>query len=114
VTVSSVQNHNHHIPAPGFLIDFKEIKKLVTDTVIDYFDHKIILSKNFLFDNPSILTHENLVSWQAEPSAENMLLFIQNILSEKLPNEIKLQYLKLFETKDSYAEWKAENVPANC
>ena len=94
--------------------DFKEINKFVTATVIDYFDHKIILSNNFLFENPSLLTHENLFSWQAEPTAENMLLFIQKKLSEKLPNEINLQYLKLFETKDSYAEWKLENVFTNC
>jgi 6-pyruvoyltetrahydropterin/6-carboxytetrahydropterin synthase len=46
-----------------------------------------------------------LVKWDAEPTAENMLIFIKQMLSKSLPDNIKLVYLKLFETKDSYAEW---------
>ena len=45
VTVSSAANEIDFIPAPGFLIDFKEIKKLVTELVINrlkiYFKLKI-------------------------------------------------------------------------
>jgi 6-pyruvoyltetrahydropterin/6-carboxytetrahydropterin synthase len=48
VTVCSVESHSGYLPAPGFIIDFKEIKKLVTDLVSENFDHRVILSNNFL------------------------------------------------------------------
>jgi 6-pyruvoyltetrahydropterin/6-carboxytetrahydropterin synthase len=105
VTVCGTENHQQYIPAPGFVTDFKAIKKLVNAAVVDILDHKVVLSETFLHQHPSYATQENLVTWKAEPTAENMLLFIQSQLQEKLPADIKLNYLKLFETKDSYAEW---------
>lgn len=109
VSVSSAYNLNTYIPAPGFIIDFKEIKKLVTSAIIEVLDHKLLLSRAFLVEHPSCASQENLVTWDAEPTAENMLLFIQKTLSEKLPPETELVYLKLYETKDSYAEWINNN-----
>ncbi len=110
VTVCSSDNYEQYIPAPGFVIDFKEIKNLVNDAIIYKFDHKLILSQAFLLKNPSFLLQENLVSWPVEPTAENMLLFIQQTLAEKLPADIKLVQLKLYESKDSYAEWTNGNT----
>lgn len=109
VTVSSAAAYTDYIPAPGFVIDFKEIKKLVSTTVIECFDHKVILSRDFLLKNPSFSSQENLVTWEAEPTAENILLYVKQVLNEKLSDELKLVQLKLYETKDSYAEWKNEN-----
>ena len=71
-------------------------------------DHKIILSRDFLAKFPALSSQENLVIWEAEPTAENMLLYIKRILSDKLPDGINLVRLKLYETKDSYAEWTAK------
>jgi len=110
VTVCGTGDHKDHIPAPGFVTDFKEIKKMVTTAVIDTFDHKVVLSRDFLAQHPSYTSQENLVTWQAEPTAENMLLHIKQTLLEIIPAEIKLVYLKLFETKDSYAEWVPDNT----
>jgi 6-pyruvoyltetrahydropterin/6-carboxytetrahydropterin synthase len=110
VTVVSVNDANDYIPAPGFVIDFKKIKKLVDTTVTEIFDHKLILSRNFLQQYPSFSSQENLVTWEAEPSAENMLLFLKQTLCKKFPAEIKLAHLKLYETKDSYAEWINDNT----
>jgi 6-pyruvoyltetrahydropterin/6-carboxytetrahydropterin synthase len=105
VTVSTNTNYETHIPAPGFVSDFKEIKNIVTKAIIDTLDHKVVLSEAFLLKKPSYAAEENLVTWAAEPTAENMLLYIKHILNKIFPPEIKLVYLKLFETKDSYAEW---------
>jgi len=106
VTVSSARSDDDFIPGPGFMIDFKEVKKLVVESVIEKLDHKVVLSHQFLLHNPSFLSPENLVTWKAEPTAENMLIYIHNLISEKLPSHVKLVSLKLYETKDSYAEWK--------
>ena len=110
VTLTSVNDTNDFIPAPGFVIDFKEIKKLVNITLTELFDHKLILSRDFLQENPSLSSQENLVIWQAEPSAENILLYIKQTLCKKLPAEIQLAHLKLYETKNSYAEWINDNT----
>ena len=105
VTVSSVDDYQNYIPAPGFMIDFKEIKKLVNILVVENFDHKVILSKDFLSDNPSFSSQENLVIFEAEPTAENLLIYILSNIQKGLPSNIQLVKLKLYETNDSYAEW---------
>ena len=110
VTVISANDQGNYLPAPGFIIDFKEIKKLVTSSVIEIFDHKVLLSRDFILANPAFASQENLVTWETEPTAENMLLFIKQTLNEKLPAEVTLVQLKLFETKDSYAEWINDNT----
>jgi len=111
VTVTSSKNYTGYIPAPGFVIDFKEIKKLVTGTIIEKLDHKVILSRGFLSENPSFSAQENLVTWETEPTAENMLVYIKQTLLERLPAEVKPVHLKLYETKDSYAEWIDDDSP---
>lgn len=110
VTVSSGDTGDEYIPAPGFVLDFKELKKLVIATVIETFDHKLVLSRDYLAKNPDIHSLENLVIWEAEPSAENLLVYMKQILYEKIPDELKLVQLKLYETKDSYAEWIYSNT----
>ena len=110
VSVGNNTNYETHIPAPGFVCDFKQIKNIVTETIIDKLDHKLLLSETFLLKNPIYATQENLVTWEAEPTAENMLLFIKQTLAQIMPPEIRLTYLKLFETKDSYAEWIPDNT----
>jgi 6-pyruvoyltetrahydropterin/6-carboxytetrahydropterin synthase len=41
----------------------------------------------------------------AEPSAENLLLFIRNSIRPYLPEGVTLSSLRLYETADSFAEW---------
>ncbi len=107
VSVSSDFTETSYIPSIGFVIDFKDIKKLVLDSVIEKFDHSLLLSPDFLKAHPQFSSSPNLVIFEAEPTAENLLLYIKNMLHKSLPDPIKLARLKLFETKDSYAEWTA-------
>lgn len=104
VTLTSTENGNDYIPAPGIAFDFKEIKRIVNGSIIKNLDHKLILSRAFLNNNPAFPLPENLLVWEAEPSAENILIYIKKKLCENLPNGINLVYLKLYETKNSYAE----------
>lgn len=104
VTVASPADGDEYITATGIVFDFKEIKQLVGTAVIQQFDHKLILSRSFLENHPAVAKTENLVIWEAEPSAENMLIYIKKTLCNSLPAGIRLVHLKLYETKDSYAE----------
>ncbi len=110
VTVLSNCFQEQFIPAPGFIIDFKEIKRVVERMIIDALDHKVVLSRDFIKGNAPLALIENLVLWEMEPTAENILLYIRQVLQEAFPTETKLVKLKLHETKDSYAEWINANT----
>jgi 6-pyruvoyltetrahydropterin/6-carboxytetrahydropterin synthase len=110
VSVSSDFTGTAYIPAPGFIIDFKAIKKLVRSAVIEKLDHLLVLSADFIKANPNYSLTENLVTFEAEPTAENLLLYIKQVLQQALPDKIKLVHLYLFETKDSYAEWTEDEL----
>lgn len=105
VTVSGCTTKDEYILAPGFIIDFKELKQLVTDSIIRMIDHKLVLSQDYIAEHPSIRSQENLVMFGAEPTAENLLIHFQQILLQVLPSGSKLVELKLYETKDSFARW---------
>lgn len=110
VTVTGDKENQNYITAPGFILDFKELKQLVTSSIIKTFDHKLILSGSYLNQNPAIKSQENLIVLEAEPTAENLLIYMAKILRNVLPEEVKLVRLRLYETKDSYAEWTNNNM----
>ncbi len=109
VTVSSRGRTDEYIPTPGFIIDFKEIKAMVKSSVIGYFDHKLLLSQAFIAGHPTFSKQENLVIWEWEPTAENILIYMKQKLDEHFMDKIQLVHLKLYETKDSYVEWINDN-----
>lgn len=72
---------------------------MVRSAVIEKLDHLLVLSADFIKANPNYSLTENLVTFEAEPTAENLLLYIKQVLQQALPDKIKLVHLKLFETK---------------
>lgn len=105
VTVQGSGTPDGYLPAPGLIFDFKDLKKIVDDLILQKLDHQLVLSETYLKANPAFKASENLVEWTMEPSVENILLFIRGQLQLHFPKEIQLLKLKLFETADSYAEW---------
>ena len=105
VTVSAANKDTGYIPPPGFMADFKDIKKWVQAALIKKFDHSLLLSADFIAANPTVSSLKNLVIFEAEPTAENLLIHTRLMLDKLFPDNLKLIHLKLFETKDSYAEW---------
>lgn len=83
----SKTNHN------GMLLDFSHIKDIVNQ-----FDHNDI---------------NNIMS--VNPTAENMCEYIANVLNNRLvlqnsidDTDIKVEYVKIWETDDSWAEWRED------
>lgn len=110
VTVCSNDKEEDYLPQPGFILDFKELKQIVNNEIIQHTDHKLVLSKNFLVKHPGLQSENNLVIWAMEPTAENMLLYFQKTLTQKLPPNIILTELRLYETKTSFATWKNNDL----
>lgn len=77
----------------GMIIDFKDLKSIVNEVVINKYDHSYL---NDFFENPT---------------AEIMVSKIAKDIRKHLPNNIHLLSLKLWETSDSYAEYTPLYMP---
>ena len=73
------------------VMDFKDLNKLVMDSVIRTHDHADL---NTLYSNPT---------------AEIMVIGIFNTIRDLLPKDTKLECVKLWETSSSYAEYRGED-----
>lgn len=104
VTVGISKQNKEYLPGTGFIIDFKDLKKIINEAVVKPFDHALILSEEFLSHHPNMRNMDNLHIWEMEPSVENMLIYIKNKIVDKFPENVVLCNLKLYETNDSYAE----------
>lgn len=105
VTVQANEHLEKYIPGLGIIMDFKLLKFVVQESVLNLLDHKLILSKAYLNESKNEFSKEELVELEAEPTAENLLLFLRDQITPKLPEQVLLTSLKLWETNDSFAEW---------
>lgn len=74
-------------PKCGMIIDFKDLDKIVNDSIISEVDHSLL---NHTFKNPT---------------AELMVSAISEKISKCLPKGVLLVSCKLWETENSYAEY---------
>ncbi len=95
-------------PKCGMVVDFGDLKAIVKKDVYELFDHRLILRNDSRFkDIEKINQRVRYVDYQ--PTCENMLLEIVDILKEKLPGDLDLHTVSLRETGTSYAEWFKED-----
>jgi len=96
----------------GMVIDFSDLKKIVTEEIVDIFDHATVFNKNTphvelakeLSDRGH---HVILVGYQ--PTSEMMVIDFAQKIKNRLPASIQLFSLKLQETETSFAEWFASD-----
>ena len=110
VTVKGQPINNSSHVKHGMVMDFTELKAIVMP-IVDKLDHATILNA---LSPHKVLSAQNilfakLVLVNYQPTCENMLLDIAGQLKNKLPENVKLNHLKLQETNSSYAEWHAED-----
>lgn len=106
VSVADKQGGENFIDGMGIVMDFKDLKTIVQESVINKLDHTLILSQAFITSMP-VWPLKKLISFEYEPTAENLLIFIRNEITKSLPGHIQLTALRLWETRDSYVEWSA-------
>jgi 6-pyruvoyltetrahydropterin/6-carboxytetrahydropterin synthase len=75
-------------PDWGMIMDFTELKNIVKEVVLDSHDHSYL---NDIYPNPT---------------AEVMVCAIAEAIHERLPINVHLRMVKLWETETSYAIWK--------
>lgn len=96
----------------GMVIDFKDLKKIVKEEIVDVFDHATVFNRN----TPHVeLAHElesrghSVILVDYQPTSEMMLVDFAAKINSKIPNSIALHSLRLQETGSSYAEWFASD-----
>ncbi len=95
----------------GMVADFSEMKKWIKIPVLDYFDHALVISDQAdttsLSEISQMFDKLRIVSYQ--PTCENLLIDIVEIIKPLLPEKLSLHSVKLCETATSYAEWFASD-----
>ena len=92
----------------GMVMDFGDLKDIVREHVVKQFDHHLILRKDSRFKGIEE-KNERMRYVDYQPTCENMLLEIVDIILQNLPEDIHLHSAHLRETATSYAEWHSED-----
>ena len=117
-----IHGHSYHLemtylgtPKPektisdcGMVVDFGEIKQIIKTKVLPLFDHRLILRKDTRFKEIKEINERiRLVDYQ--PTCENMLIEIIEILKKNEPKGNTIEKGFLRETANSYAQWNIED-----
>lgn len=94
----------------GMIMDFGDLKKIVRKSIVDEFDHALVLSRESEHDfKPDAEMFGRTIIVDYQPTSENMLIDFASRLKPLMPANVKLHHLLLRETVTSYAEWFAED-----
>lgn len=99
VTVTGNITSDPHSPKQGMIVDFKDLKHMVNNFILNKYDHSNL---NDFFPNP---TAEIMV----ESIGSQIMILLHDFYIES-GNKLDLVSVKLWETEDSYAEFKSQRV----
>ena len=102
--------HNEPIhPKDGMVMDFGQIKEIVKAQIVNRFDHALMVNSHVPEKQKEILrqTNERFIVVDFQPTSENMVVYIADILQQHLPFGVNLFSVRLYETATSFAEWFA-------
>jgi 6-pyruvoyltetrahydropterin/6-carboxytetrahydropterin synthase len=111
VTVTGVPVSDARSPKVGMLIDFKDLKTIIKEHIIDIYDHSLVLNGETPQDVIGILQkhYDKIVLLDYQPTTENMISDMAKQIGGLLPANLRLFSLRLRETPTSYAEWFASD-----
>jgi 6-pyruvoyltetrahydropterin/6-carboxytetrahydropterin synthase len=108
--IGEPRKHPGH-PKDGMVLDFGDLKNIVKSQVISRFDHALMVNRLIPEDQMELLkkTTERLIPVDFQPTSENIVTYIAQILQQHLPSGVSLFGIRLYETVTSYAEWFASD-----
>lgn len=98
-------------PKDGMVMDFSQIKEIVKTHIVIPFDHALMVNRLVPEKQMELLrqTTERIIIVDFQPTSENIVVYIANILQQHLPTGVNLFSVRLYETVTSYAEWFASD-----
>ena len=110
VTISGSTKTDPSLSDCGMVIDFSEVKKVIKQEILPKFDHRLLLRKDSRFKGLEA-KNERVRYVDYQPTCENMLLEIVELIKDRFPDGVILQEVMLRETATSYAEWfRSDNI----
>jgi 6-pyruvoyltetrahydropterin/6-carboxytetrahydropterin synthase len=111
VTISGEPRNEPGHPKDGMVIDFSDLKNVVKTQVINRFDHALMVSRLVPDKQQELLrqTTERIIVVDFQPTSENIVVYISEILQQHLPVGVNLFNIRLYETETSFAEWIASD-----
>lgn len=111
VTLAGEPRNEPGHPKDGMVMDFADLKHLVKSEIVNRFDHSLMINKLAPEEEVELLrkTSERIILVDFQPTTENIVSYIAEILQEKLPPGVSLFSIRLFETVTAFAEWFAED-----
>jgi len=109
VTLSGEPVSDISSPKFGMVMDFGDLKKIVQTSIINRFDHALVVRQRTIghCDNNELFSR--LVEVDFQPTSENLLIYFASLIRPALPAGVALYSLRLRETGTSYAEWFASD-----
>ena len=104
VTVEGVPLHDNNDKKNGMVMDFGDIKRCIEETIIQKFDHALVLPKSDRYDPNALQSIAKLIVVPFQPTTENLLVHFAELLKPAIPQNLKLYSLRLHETETSFAE----------
>ena len=93
VTVKGTPSNPDGTPKSGMLIDFTDLKRIVSEGIIDPIAEEIAGA------------YQRVLVVPFQPTCENLILHFADIIRQALPQGVSLHSLRLHETATSYVEW---------
>lgn len=111
VTLSGIPGCDNLNPKNGMVIDFTDLKAIVTREIIDVFDHSVTVSGNYDSEKIEMFRKMfgNLIVVDFQPTCENLVSDFAERIKKNIPGGIRLHSLRLFETATSSAAWYASD-----
>lgn len=111
VTVRGEPINDSRSPKNGMVMDFTDLKEIVLKTIIERFDHSVVISSDFAGEKKKMMADAfgNAVIVGYQPTCENLVTDFARMLKNSLPAGVRLHSLRLCETAKSYAEWFASD-----
>ena len=109
VTVKGENLNGTNSPKEGMVVDFKQLKAIVNENIVDVLDHALIMHAASPLSQELAQAYPNVIMVDFQPSTENLICWFAQVLSGKLPQGVELFSIKLYETAGSFAEWYASD-----
>ncbi|PKP35201.1 MAG: 6-carboxytetrahydropterin synthase QueD [Bacteroidetes bacterium HGW-Bacteroidetes-17] len=111
VTIIGEPNPKQDQADAGMVMDFGDLKTIVKGSIINKFDHALVIHKDVANSLMDELKHnfDKIIPVDYQPTSELLLIDFANSIISQIPNNVKLFSLKLRETATSVAEWYSDD-----
>jgi 6-pyruvoyltetrahydropterin/6-carboxytetrahydropterin synthase len=105
VTITGEPSRKPGDPKSGMIMDFNDLKKIVSKYVLEPLDHSLMLREDAPLSQELAQAYDNVLVFDFQPTCEQLTLYIAGILDPVITAPNRLHSVRLYETPTSFAEW---------